>query len=285
MITGASDDDYVGFAIGFEPGDATNPDADYLLIDWKRVDQTTTSGTRVHAGHDRATRPRGLPRARHADRGRALGPRQSRHGAVLGTDGQRHRTRTRDDLGDTAWNRNQVYTFVFDFSPTRLDVYVDNLLEISVTGTFAVGRMGFYNFSQSGVVYSAFSISCTADSTNYGNGFPGTSGIPTLTSSLPILGTSVTVAGSNVALVETAGVLIYGFAPTDLASGFGGRLLVDGIVFESHAVPVTGMQHLLQVPPDPGCLRPEPVSASWSIDAGAASWIAFSPGLRLVLGA
>ena len=29
-------------------------------------------------------------------------------------------------------------------------------------------------------------------------------------------------------------VLIYGFAPTDLASGFGGRLLVDGIVFESH---------------------------------------------------
>ena len=38
-ITGASDDDYVGFAIGFEPGDATNPDADYLLIDWKRVDQ------------------------------------------------------------------------------------------------------------------------------------------------------------------------------------------------------------------------------------------------------
>ena len=28
-----SDDDFVGFAIGFRPGDSTNASADYLLLD------------------------------------------------------------------------------------------------------------------------------------------------------------------------------------------------------------------------------------------------------------
>jgi len=34
------DNDFVGFAIGFQPGDTTNPDAEYLLIDWKQGTQT-----------------------------------------------------------------------------------------------------------------------------------------------------------------------------------------------------------------------------------------------------
>ena len=30
---------FVGFALGFQPGDSTNSSADYLLIDWKQADQ------------------------------------------------------------------------------------------------------------------------------------------------------------------------------------------------------------------------------------------------------
>lgn len=29
------DNDFIGIALGFNPGDTTNPNADYLLIDWK----------------------------------------------------------------------------------------------------------------------------------------------------------------------------------------------------------------------------------------------------------
>lgn len=34
-----TDDDYVGFAVGYRPGDASNPAANYLLMDWRKVDQ------------------------------------------------------------------------------------------------------------------------------------------------------------------------------------------------------------------------------------------------------
>ena len=33
------DDDFIGFVLGFQPGDSTNALADYLLVDWKRGSQ------------------------------------------------------------------------------------------------------------------------------------------------------------------------------------------------------------------------------------------------------
>ena len=39
-----SDDDYIGFALGFQPGDSTNTNADYLLIDWKKGTQPHNFG-------------------------------------------------------------------------------------------------------------------------------------------------------------------------------------------------------------------------------------------------
>lgn len=35
----AGDDDYIGFVLGFEPGDSTAAGADHLLVDWKRATQ------------------------------------------------------------------------------------------------------------------------------------------------------------------------------------------------------------------------------------------------------
>lgn len=34
------DDDFIGFAIGFDAGDANSASADYLLLDWKQGDQS-----------------------------------------------------------------------------------------------------------------------------------------------------------------------------------------------------------------------------------------------------
>ena len=38
------DDDYVGFAVGVLPGDSSSSSADFLLVDWKRLDQYAYSG-------------------------------------------------------------------------------------------------------------------------------------------------------------------------------------------------------------------------------------------------
>jgi len=41
---GGGDDDYVGFALGFQPGDSTNAAANYLLVDWKQGTQSFDFG-------------------------------------------------------------------------------------------------------------------------------------------------------------------------------------------------------------------------------------------------
>ena len=46
IIPGNSgDDDFIGFALGFNPGDTKNPNANFILIDWKKGTQAYGGGT------------------------------------------------------------------------------------------------------------------------------------------------------------------------------------------------------------------------------------------------
>jgi hypothetical protein len=46
----------------------------------------------------------------------------------------------------------------FIFTSTSLSVFVDDVLQMQIGGSFNDGRMGFYNFSQADVAYDAFTI-------------------------------------------------------------------------------------------------------------------------------
>jgi hypothetical protein len=155
VATPADDDDYVGFAIGFEPGDSTSASADYLLIDWKQVTQTfnfatpsTTPGSTADAGLA-VSRVTGVPTADefwgHVEFDTHPG------GAV-------EELARADTLGATGWVFNTTYTFRFVFTETRLQVYVNDVLELDVNGDFPDGRFAFYNFSQARVTYSAVDL-------------------------------------------------------------------------------------------------------------------------------
>jgi PKD repeat protein len=135
------DDDYIGFAIGFEPGDTTDPSADYLLVDWKKGDQYYGAGL----GYA------GLAASRVT-------------GAVVDTDFWAHTGVVSElargsNLGSTGWAHNVTYDFQFELTATHLRVYVDGVLEIDVAhggGTdLTDGRLAFYNFSQASVDYGA----------------------------------------------------------------------------------------------------------------------------------
>lgn len=39
-VNTASDDDYIGWAVGYKAGDFYNPSAHWILFDWKQSDQT-----------------------------------------------------------------------------------------------------------------------------------------------------------------------------------------------------------------------------------------------------
>ena len=58
--------------------------------------------------------------------------------------------------GDTGWDDQTAYDFRFVYTQSALQVFVEDVLELSIAGSFPDGRLGFYNFSQGDVRYSAF---------------------------------------------------------------------------------------------------------------------------------
>lgn len=153
------DDDFIGFALGFNPGDATNSSADYLLVDWKQGNQSFNFGSPSCTPGSLA--PRGLAVSRvtgiptadefwgHVD---FNSPTCSPLGAGLS---QLARATT---LGRTGWGDNQENTFAFEFNATSLKVFVNDVLQIDISGSFSDGRLAFYNFSQGAVRYSGFEV-------------------------------------------------------------------------------------------------------------------------------
>jgi len=167
-VSGAGDDDFIGFVIGFNPGDASNSAADYLLIDWKRLTQnhnfaapSVTPGGVAEKGLA-ISRVTGIPTAdelwQHVDYA------DHSEGSVL----ELARGAT---LGSTGWDRDKDYKFSFDFGPNNLVVAVNGIQQFDLTGSFSDGHLGFYNFSQAGVQYSAFT-------TDEGSYTPPTSAVP-----------------------------------------------------------------------------------------------------------
>ena len=153
-VNTSGDDDYIGFAIGYQPGDTANAAADYLLVDWKQSSQffdfgnpSNTPGSTAFEGLA-VSRVSGIPTA------------DEFWGHVnFDADGNGLEELARGNtLGATGWNEFTDYEFRFVFQPNSLMVFVDDQLELSINGTFSDGRLAFYNFSQSDVTYSAFTI-------------------------------------------------------------------------------------------------------------------------------
>lgn len=154
-VNSNNDDDYIGFALGFDPGDSTNLGADYLLIDWKRADQffdfgtpSTTPGSTAQRGLA-LSEVNGVPTADefwgHTNFASHTG------GGV--TELARGTT-----LFDSPWLVGTEYEFRFIFQADRVRVFVDDVQQFDITGSFSDGRLAFYNFSQADVTYSAFEV-------------------------------------------------------------------------------------------------------------------------------
>ena len=138
-VTG-SDNDYFGFVIGYQAGEATEADADWLLFDWKGGDQTE-QGCLGQGG---------------MALNRINGPLTSdvelwcHNGAV--------ETLSRGlQSGTTGWVANRVYRVEVEYSTTSLRIYVDGVREFDEVGQFPSGNIGFYNFSQPSTRFSLIS--------------------------------------------------------------------------------------------------------------------------------
>jgi hypothetical protein len=133
-----SDDDFIGFVLGFQPGDVAAAATDFILVDWKQLDQSAY-GCVAQAGLAISRVSGGLPDAASS-------------WCHTGTTTELQRGAS---LGNTGWADNTEYSFDLIFTATNIQVKVNGVTELNVNGSFADGRFGFYNYSQQAVRYSA----------------------------------------------------------------------------------------------------------------------------------
>ena len=120
---------------------------------------------------------------------------------------------------------------------------------------------------------------------NYGAGFPGTNGIPSLTSQQnPAFGASVTINVSNSYGKPTGGLLFAGFQRTSLHSGFGGDLLVVPALTLFITFSYGGDTFAGTIPNDYQLCGVAVDLQVIEADPGAAKGVSFTPGLELVVG-
>lgn len=156
VSSSGGDDDFIGFVLGFQPGDSTNPNADYLLIDWKRGTQSYNFGAPSLSSGGSALRGLAVSRVF----GIPDADEFWQHANLDGTpDSSGLEELARGiTLGNSGWAFNTDYEFIFDFGPENLQVWVDGVMQFDLTGNFNNGRFGFYNFSQAAVTYSTFLV-------------------------------------------------------------------------------------------------------------------------------
>lgn len=165
------DDDYIGFVLGYKSGDLTNASADYLLIDWKQLNQ----------GSFGCNADVGLSISRVSG---SLGNDSGAwcHDPAAGvTELQRAAT-----LGSTGWADNTEYNFEITFTSALVEVKVNGTTELSIAGLFENGSFGFYNYSQSTVRYGALQEDALPD--------PEPNVVP-LPASLPMLAAGLGLVG------------------------------------------------------------------------------------------
>lgn len=157
-VTGG-DDDFIGFALGFNPGDTSNPSADYLLVDWKGGTQSFNFSE--SCGTPGGSAPRGIAVSRVT--GIPTADELWTHmdfdqGTCSPLGWGLEQLARANTLGSTGWSRNVEYEFRIQYGRDRLQIWVNDVLEFDLVGDFPPGRLGFYNFSQANVIYRAFDL-------------------------------------------------------------------------------------------------------------------------------
>ncbi len=152
-----SDDDFIGFVLGYQAGELNSAASDFWLIDWKQTNQSVNG----HLGNEGLA----LSHVTNASQVNAYTDFWSHSGGV-------REVARATNLGSTGWADNTEYLFDLVFTDDLIQVYVNDALELNVTAgqagvsQFNDGAFGFYNYSQSTVLYAGIEESQASDFVN-----------------------------------------------------------------------------------------------------------------------
>jgi Tol biopolymer transport system component len=120
---------------------------------------------------------------------------------------------------------------------------------------------------------------------NYGAGYAGTFGVPTLALSAdPVLGTTPTLDLGNSSGTFAVGFLLIGANSASLGTARGGTILVDFLAIEPIALWPGGLSLGVALPLDPAWCGASVYVQAIELDAGAQYGLSFTPGLQATFG-
>jgi hypothetical protein len=136
--TPTTDDDFFGVALGFGP---TAPES--LLVDWRQSFQDIDwgEGTGPVDGYAglAVSRVTGIP---------TLNEFWGHIDSPANPSGGVEELARGGNLGSVGWVGGASYDFIIEYTTTSLDIWVDGVHEIAMTGDFPAGSLALYNFSQ-----------------------------------------------------------------------------------------------------------------------------------------
>ncbi len=152
-VTGSVDDDLFGFAVGCGPGDATNESADYLLLDWKKADESydfpdpSVSDGGLSSQGIALSRVRGVPDADEFWQHRNLDGTPSRSGLEELQRGVSE--------ASSGWRFDQEYKFRLELTPSNFRVLLNGELVIDAPTPrdCTSGRLAYYALSQADISF------------------------------------------------------------------------------------------------------------------------------------
>jgi hypothetical protein len=162
--------------------------------------------------------------------------------------------------------------------PVRVDLTsYNNVTRVELVGITDAGGMGWDDF--------VFCLGSSASWTNYGTGFSGTLGVPSLVAqNRPVLGALVTITLGNSLGTTTPALLILGLSRASILTNKGGTILVAPLQWIPLSVPPAGQSLAGSLPNDPQLCGTAVDFQGLELDAGAAAGFSFTAGLELHLG-
>jgi len=120
---------------------------------------------------------------------------------------------------------------------------------------------------------------------NYGTGFSGTLGVPTLTMSAdPVFGTTPSLDVGNSSGTSTIGFRLVGADSASLGTSRGGTILVDFLQIKAITLLPGGLSVAFTLPLDPALCGVSAYVQVIELDPGAQFGLSFTPGLQATFG-
>ncbi len=126
---------------------------------------------------------------------------------------------------------------------------------------------------------------CVATSRHYGDGVPGTTGVPSLVlNGIPLINALVTLGVGNSSGTATQVLLLMGSSPASIPGFWGGDLLLVPIVAMALPLPGSGFVISTTIPNDPLLCGARLYIQGLQSDPGAAQGVSSSRGLEIRFG-